>query len=89
MAATGLFTVNFTKEEVLAIQAKAKALVTEGVTIMNYGDSGTSVGKQFSLSPERVLEECAYALQKLDPTTYGRAPRVLFRTDYGRTPFQH
>lgn len=71
--AKGLFVTGFTVAEVLAIQTKAKSLVLEGKTIMNYTDSGTSVGKQFAMSPADVLEECAYALRRLDPDTYGRA----------------
>lgn len=68
---TGLF-VNFTESEVLAILSKAKALVLEGKTIMNYGDQGTSVGKQFTLPVDRVIQECNYALKVLNPDDYGR-----------------
>lgn len=80
--AKGLFVTGFTVPEVLAIQAKAKALILEGKTIMNYTDSGTSVGKQFAMNPADVLDECAYALKKLDPATYGKRSRVLM-TDFG------
>lgn len=64
--AKGLF-INFTKEEVLAIQATAKALLLQGKTIMNYADSGTSAGKQFTMPIDQVLDECNYALLTLDP----------------------
>lgn len=70
--ATGLFE-TFSFAEVQEIQAKAKALLLEGKTIMNYSDSGTNVGKQFAMPIREVLEECAHALRKLDPDTYGSA----------------
>ena len=38
--AKGLFIVGFSTEEVLAIQAKAKALWLEGKTIMSWSDGG-------------------------------------------------
>ena len=70
--ARGLFITGFTVAEVLAIQAKAKALILEGKTIMNWNDAETSASKQFTMPPADVLEECAYALKVLDPATYGR-----------------
>jgi hypothetical protein len=70
--AQGLFTVGFTLEEIQKIQAKAKALVLEGKTIMQWGEGGTSSQKQFTMPVEKVLDECRYALRRLDPDTYGR-----------------
>lgn len=70
--AQGLFTTGFTVAEVRAIQEKAKQLVLEQKTIMQWGEGGTSIQKQFPMSPEKVLEECRYALRRLDPETYGR-----------------
>jgi hypothetical protein len=70
--ASGLFTVGFTVAEVLAIQAKAKAMLLEGKTIMSWGDSGTNVTKEFPLTVKETLGECACALRILDPATYGR-----------------
>lgn len=70
--ASGLFTVGFSVAEVLAIQAKAKAMLLEGKTIMSWGDSGTNVTKEFPMTVKETLEECAYALRKLDSATYGR-----------------
>jgi hypothetical protein len=69
--ARGLFVTGFTVQEVLAIQAKAKEFLTEGKTLMNWSDSGTSAGKQFTMPVDEVLEECAHALRVLDPETYG------------------
>lgn len=74
--AKGLFVVGFTIEEIRAIQAKAKQLLLEGKTIMSWNDSGSSVTKEFALPIERVLEECAHALQVLDPATFGKKRRV-------------
>ncbi len=75
MSAKGLFVTGFTAEEVKAIQSRAKALLMEGKTIMSWSDNGTSTNKQFVMPVREVLEECAYALRKLDPETYGRPSR--------------
>ena len=61
--------------EVLAIQQRAKSLLLEGKTIMNWNDAETSVSKQFTLPVDQVLEECGHALRVLDPETYGK-PRT-------------
>lgn len=74
MSAKGLFVIGFTVAEVEAIQAKAKAMLLEGKATMSWSDSGTSVSKQFVMPPAEVLEECAYALQKLDPEKYRKSP---------------
>jgi hypothetical protein len=70
--ARGLFIAGFSVAEVLAIQQKAKQLLLEGKTIMNWNDAETSVSKQFTMPVDQVLEECGYALRVLDPATYGR-----------------
>lgn len=70
MAAKGLFVRGFTADEVKAIQAKAKALLLEGKTIMSWNDGGgTSVTKQMVMPVSEILEECAYALRRLEPTS--------------------
>ena len=69
--AQGLFITGFSVAEVLQIQSKAKELLIEGKTVMAWGDSGSSVTKQFPMTVKEVLEECAYALRVLDPATYG------------------
>ena len=73
--ARGLFITGFNVTEVLAIQRRAKELLMEGKTIMNWNDADTSVSKQFVLPVDQVLEECAHALRVLDPATFGR-PRI-------------
>ena len=53
--ARGLFITGFTVAEVLAIQQRAKEMLLEGKTIMNWNDADTSVGKQFSMPVDQVL----------------------------------
>ncbi len=69
--AQGVFTTGFSVAEVLQIQSKAKEMLIEGKTVMAWGDSGSSVTKQFPMTVKEVLDECAYALHVLDPATYG------------------
>ena len=73
--ARGLFITGFTVAEVLGIQRRAKELLLEGKTVMNWNDADTSVSKQFAMPVAEVLEECAHALRILDPATYGK-PRI-------------
>ena len=73
--ARGLFITGFNVAEVLAIQQRAKEMLLEGKTILNWNDADTSVSKQFVLPVDMVLEECAHALRILDPAAYGR-PRI-------------
>ncbi len=75
--ARGLFIVGFTVTEVLDIQTRAKELLLEGKTIMNWSDADTSASKQFTLPVDQVLDECAHALRILDPEVYGK-PRIAF-----------
>ena len=73
--ARGLFITGFTFAEVLGIQRRAKEMLLEGKTILNWNDADTSVSKQFVLPVDQVLDECGHALRILDPATYGR-PRI-------------
>ena len=84
--AQGLFTVGFTVAEVLQIQAKAKEMLLEGKTMMSWGDSGSTVAKQFAMPVKEVLEECAFALRTLDPQTYGPRRRVAQSSICGYLP---
>ena len=84
--ARGLFITGFTVAEVLAIQQRAKSLLLEGKTIMNWNDAETSVSKQFTMPVDQVLEECAYALKVLDPATYGRSRNVAASFISGHLP---
>ena len=74
--AQGLFTVGFTIAEVLSIQSKAKTLLLEGKTLMSWSDSGSSATKQFPMTVKETLEECAFALQQLQPEVYGKPRKV-------------
>lgn len=79
--AKGLFTVGFTVQDVLDIQAKAKADLKRGQTISSYSVAGGSFSKTQAMPIMDLLEECRYALQVLDPETYGR-PRNITRTSW-------
>ena len=74
--AQGLFTTGFSIAEIIQIQAKAKEMLLEGKTLMAWGDGGSQATKQFTMSVKEVLEECKFALQTLDPDTYGRRRTV-------------
>jgi hypothetical protein len=74
--ARGLFITGFTISEVLAIQSRAKEFLIEGKTLMTWNEAGSSATKQFTMPIDQVLEECAYALRSLDPSSYGR-PRTV------------
>jgi len=74
--ARGLFITGFTIAEVLAIQQRAKDLLLEGKTVMNWNDADTSVSKQFTMTVSEVLDECGLALRVLDPATYGKPRKV-------------
>jgi hypothetical protein len=84
--ARGLFIIGFTISEVLAIQQRAKELLLEGKTIMNWNDADTSAAKQFVMPVDQVLDECVHALRVLDPATYGRPRNVAVSQISGYLP---
>jgi len=67
---SGLF-VDFTEAEVLAIRSQAKTMITEGKTLLSWSSGNTSTSKSFVMPVREVLEECRYALRKINPTDYG------------------
>ena len=67
---TGIFD-TLDEDTILAIQAKAVALIMEGKTLMAWEGEGTSARKQFTMSPHEILQECKYSLKQIDPATYG------------------
>ncbi|PTX92088.1 hypothetical protein DB346_24380 [Verrucomicrobia bacterium LW23] len=73
MPAQGLFSNGFTLTEILQIQQQAKKMLLEGKTVMSWTDTGTTTTKQFPMTVREVLEECAYALRKLQPAAYPSA----------------
>jgi hypothetical protein len=79
--AKGLFTVGFTVQDVLDIQAKAKADMKRGQTITSYSVAGASFSKSQVAPVMEILDECRYALQVLDPARFG-APRNIVRTSW-------
>ena len=62
--------------DILEIVDKAKELLKQGKTMMEYADSGTSVTKQFPMDINQVLIEARYALMVKDPQTYDSVDRV-------------
>ena len=68
--ATGIFS-DWSEAEVLAIRSQARAMLTEGKTIMSWSSGNTSTSKTFVMPVKEVLEECRYALRKIAPETYG------------------
>ena len=74
--ASGIF-IGLTETELLAVKAKAVALITEGKTTMSYSDSGSSASKQFAMPPKEMLSEAMFALSRLDPETYGTRKTVV------------
>jgi hypothetical protein len=84
--AQGLFTVGFTVAEILQIQTKAKQMLLEGKTLMTWSDSGSSAGKQFAMPVKETLEECAFALRKMAPETYGGRRRTIGRSSISHLP---
>lgn len=74
MGAQGLF-IGLTEDELLAIRAKAVAAITQGLNVVSYSDSGSSVSKQWALPPKDMLAEANYALYLLDPQQYANLRR--------------
>lgn len=68
--AKGIFT-TFEESEILAIRDTAKKLLMEGKTTMSYSVDGMSASKQFAMPVADVLDECRFALRRLDPKKYG------------------
>lgn len=62
-----------TLQEVLALRDKAKAeLLAGAVKVAEWSSHDTRSRRLFEMSTERLIEECAYALEQLDPETYGQ-----------------
>lgn len=69
----GVF-IGLTEAEILEIRAQAQEDSAAGRPIVGYtSPSGLSVQKALTnMHPGECLLECRYALQKLNPATYGR-----------------
>ena len=60
-----------TEEDVLAIRDKARQLILEGKTVMEWGGEGTTSKKSFVMNPADVLMETRLFLKRLNPQKYG------------------
>ncbi len=68
-----------TESEVLAIRARASAIILEGKTIIETeGGGGQKSTKAFAMPPAQVLFECNAALRHLNPALYGRSRRKSY-----------
>ena len=68
--------VGLNEDELLAIRAKAVAAITQGLNVVSYSDSGSSVTKSWALKPDVMLEEAGHALFLLDPQQYAAYRRT-------------
>lgn len=68
--------VGLNEDELLAIRAKAVAAITQGLNVVSYSDSGSSVTKSWALKPDVMLEEAGHALYVLDPQQYAAFRRT-------------
>ena len=69
---TGVF-VGLSEYDLLQVRAKARAAAAEGRAVTSFSTPGLSGSHQVTMPPHEVLLEVTYALQKLDPVTYGRS----------------
>jgi hypothetical protein len=74
-APKGIF-MPLTVPQIESIMQKAVEQILAGRAIMEYSDSGTTVGKQWVMAPDLIMIECRYALQIKDPERYGQMDRV-------------
>jgi hypothetical protein len=68
--------IGLTEDELLAIRAKAVAAITQGLNVVSYSDSGSSVTKSWALKPDVMLDEANHALYILDPQQYASLRRT-------------
>jgi hypothetical protein len=67
----GIF-VGLTKAELVAIRGTAVVAAATGRVTTSFTAPGLSGTQQVFLDPAEALLEANYALQRLDPSTYGR-----------------
>jgi len=68
--------IGLTEDELLAIKAKAVAAITQGLNVVSYSDSGSSVTKSWALKPDVMLDEANHALYILDSQQYASLRRT-------------
>jgi hypothetical protein len=61
------------ENDLLAMRVTARTAAAEGRAVTSFSAPGLSGSHQVTMPPHEVLLEVAYALQKLDPVTYGRS----------------
>ena len=64
--------VGMTESALLALRDSARASAATGASITSFSGPGVSGSRQINMKPEDILLEVLFALQKLDPDTYGR-----------------
>lgn len=68
------YSIGFTLAEVEAIFAANKAELSK--MIASHSDGGTTIVKRQMADINATIRACQKALQKLDPTTYGKRRRI-------------
>jgi hypothetical protein len=68
--------VGLNEDELLAIRAKAVSAITQGLNVVSYSDSGSSVTKAWALKPDVMLDEANHALYILDSQQYAALRRT-------------
>jgi hypothetical protein len=68
--------IGLNEDDLLAIRAKAVAAITQGLNVVSYSDSGSSVTKSWALKPDVMLDEANHALYILDPQQYAALRRT-------------
>jgi hypothetical protein len=68
----GLF-VGMTESELLALRDTARSAAASGTAVTSFSAPGLSGSNEVTAKPDEILMEVLYALQKLDPDTYGRS----------------
>ena len=71
----GLFVnAGLTESDLRGIRDAARVALAGKAQIVSYSTpGGLQVAKQFPLPPQEIMMEALYALQLLDPDTYGRS----------------
>lgn len=71
-----------TVADVLVIRNRAKALLAEGKTVMEWESSGVKSSKQFAVPIADVIRDCNWFLKTANPALYGR---IIKRTTFDYT----
>lgn len=69
---TGIF-IGMAEAELLALRDTARTAAAKGSSVTSFSAPGLSGSSQVDMEPKEILMEVLFALQKLDPDTYGRS----------------